>query len=47
MQNEIEQLKALLEREKKKKEKYKKRYQRLRGVKKSPRSVVDALLHKQ
>ncbi|KAL7392517.1 hypothetical protein ABVT39_025857 [Epinephelus coioides] len=47
LQNESEQLQALLERERKKKEKYKKRYQRLAGVKKSPHSVGDALLYNQ
>lgn len=34
----------MLEKEKRKKEKYKKRCQRLGGEKKSPRSKVDALL---
>ncbi|CAL8236393.1 unnamed protein product [Boreogadus saida] len=47
LQNNIEELKALLEREKRKKEKYKKRCQRLTGGKKSPRSTVDALLRNQ
>lgn len=47
LQKEIEQLKALLEKEKRKKEKFKKRYQHLGGEKKSPRSKVDALLRHQ
>lgn len=36
-----------MEKEKRKKEKYKKRYQRIAGVNKSPRSSVNALLHNQ